>query len=406
MQAIQVASRKASNKRVSRSQQERLFIVFTVLVILTAWVVGYFRSDADALEFAYAVIPGAECIDQSGSLYVGRRASDGEIIGYAAVGEANGYGGPIKVIVGMDLAGDILGVEIIENHETPGFFRLIDSTGYIDQFLESRVDSPLQLGVDIDGISGATLSAEGIAASVRQALREIAENGLKSPLPPEKKLIKFGFPEIALIGLYAAGYFSHKQKNPRLKARLRWVTLTTGMLVIGFIYTAPLTISQIIALLSGYWPDWHNNLYWYFLIGGILFITTLDKNPYCAWFCPFGAVQETLAALTGAKHYRPRQWRNFLTWLPRILALTSIALGLILRQPGIAGYEPFATLFDLRGTVFEWGLLVVTVLASLILYRPFCNFICPIDPVVDFIGAVRRFGRNVWKRWKPKTDQK
>jgi uncharacterized protein with FMN-binding domain len=398
---------KTSHKRSTRSQRERVFIVFTTLVIITAWVIGYFRKDSDALAFAYKVIPTAERVEQNGSLYIGRTADGESIVGYAAVGEAPGYAGPIKVIVGMDLSGEILEVKIIENRESPGFFRLVASTGFIDQFLEQNVKSPLQLGTDIDGISGATLSSEGIAASTRQAVREIAVNGLNTSRPPEKKQIKFGLPEIVLIGLYAAGYFSHKQKNPKLKVRFRWLTLTTGMIVLGFIYTAPLTISQIIALLSGYWPDWHNNLYWYLLIGGILFVTTVDaKNPYCAWFCPFGAFQETLAAVTGAKHFRPRPWRKILTWLPRVLALTAIVLGLVLRQPGVAGYEPFATLFDLRGTAFEWILLAITILASLIFYRPFCSFICPIDPVVDFIHAIRRFGKDVRRQWQQKPAQK
>ena len=188
---------------------------------------------------------------------------------------------------------------------------------------------------------------------------------------------------------------------------MRWATLLSGMVLLGFIYTAPLTISQIIALLSGYWPDWHNNLYWYLLIGGIIFVTTVDaKNPYCYWFRPFGAFQETLAQLTGATVCRPRQWKDFLVWLPRILALAAIVLGLIFRQPGLAGYEPFATLFDLRGTAVEWGLLVVTILTSLIIYRPFCNFICPIDPIVEFISAARRLGKDTWNQWKLKSAQK
>jgi len=401
-----LASSGNVNRLILRKQRERLGIVLTVLIVAAAWIIGYFREDSDVLESAMVVLPGASQIDQKNALFIGKTAED-EIVGYAAVGEATGYGGPIKVIVGVDLNGGILGVEIIENRETPGFFRLVDSTGFVDQFIAKRFDSTLAINVDIDGISGATLSAEGIAASIRQAVRIIASDGLESPLPAEKRQIKFGIPEIILIGLYTAGYFSHKQKNVKLKSRFRWITLTTGMVVLGFIYTAPLTISQVIALLSGYWPDWHNNLYWYLLIGGILFVTTVDaKNPYCAWFCPFGAFQETLAAISGAKHFRPRPWRKYLTWLPRILAMTAIVLGLALRQPGVAGYEPFATLFDLRGTAIEWGLLVVTILASLFLYRPFCNFICPIDPFVDFISAVRRLGKDAWIQWKPKPAQK
>lgn len=39
-----------------------------------------------------------------------------------------------------------------------------------------------------------------------------------------------------------------------------------------------------------------------------------------------------------------------LLWLQRGLALTAIVMGLALRQPSVGSYEPFATLFDLRGT--------------------------------------------------------
>jgi polyferredoxin len=208
-------------------------------------------------------------------------------------------------------------------------------------------------------------------------------------------------PEAVLILLYAAGYFGHRLRQRAWKQRVRWLTLLTGLVVLGFLYTMPLTISQVVSLLSGYWPDWHTNLYWYLLIGGILFVTTVDaKNPYCSWFCPFGAFQECLAALSGAKHYRPRRFSAFLTWLQRGLALTAIVLGLALRRPGVAGYEPFQTLFDFRGTAVQWVFLVILILASLIVYRPFCTYLCPLDPVVDFIGEGRRRVREAWQLWQ------
>ena len=60
----------------------------------------------------------------------------------------------------------------------------------------------------------------------------------------------------------------------------------------------PLTISRVSSFLLGFWPQWQTNLYWYLLIGGVLFIATADnKNAYCAWFCPFGAAQECMAAI-------------------------------------------------------------------------------------------------------------
>ena len=382
----------------------RRILIGSILLAIAAWLFGYFSNDTNVLPSVPDVIPGAARVEQRGKLYVGLDAQ-GNVSGYAAIGQGQGYGGPVEMLVGTDLNGEITGVKIIVQRETPGFFRLILGNDFISQFVGLNYKDPLRLNADLDAVSGATVSSEGIAMSIRQAVRQIAQDGLDSPQPEEKQTIKFGIPEITLIGLYAAGYFGHKQKSGAWKRRIRWGTLIVGMVVLGFIYTTPFTISQVVSLLSGFWPDWHNNLYWYLLIGGILFVTTVDaKNPYCSWFCPFGAVQECLAQVTGAKFYRPRKWSAFFTWLQRGLAFSAVLLGLAMRRPGIAGYEPFATLFDFRGTTFEVALLVLVILASLLIYRPFCNYLCPLDPVYDFIAESRRWIREVWKNVKRKNQ--
>lgn len=369
---------------------------------LAAWIYGYFTSGTEILPLVPEVIPGASRVEDRGEYYLARD-ENGDVVGYAAVGEAPGYCGPMETLVGVSPEGNILGVQVIDHCESPGFFRLIASQGFTDQFTGLDYDQTLVIGQDLDAVSGATLSAEGIASSAREARRKLAGGVFDSPLPPERKRIKFGWPEVSILLLYAAGYIGHKLRG-KWKRRIRWGTLLTGMVVVGFIYTMPITIGQLIAFLSGYWPDWHHNLYWYFLLGGILFITTVDaKNPYCSWFCPFGAYQETLAQVTQAPIYKPRKWREAFTWLQRGLAWLALVLGLALRNPGVAGFEPFATLFDLRGTVVQWVFLGVVTIASLIMYRPFCNYLCPIDPAVDFIGEMRRWVLEVWNSWRKRV---
>jgi NosR/NirI family transcriptional regulator, nitrous oxide reductase regulator len=393
----------SNKKSINRRRQ---ILIGSVILALSAWLIGYFSSTADVIPTIPEIIPGAGRVETLANIYIAYD-SDGEIIGYAALGETQGYAGPIEMLVGIDLQGNITGVKVFSQRETPGFFKLILNAGFPEQFIDRSFRDPLQIGNDLDAVSGATVSAEGIAASTRQAVRLIAQQGLGSPLPPEAKKIKFGIPEITLIGLYAAGYVGHKQRHAKLKKGIRWGTMLTGMVVLGFIYTAPFTIAQVISLLSGYWPDWHNNLYWYILIGGIIFVTTVDaKNPYCSWFCPFGAFQECLAQVTNAKLYRPRKWSEFFTWLQRGLAFTAVLLGLALRRPGVAGYEPFATLFDFRGNAIEVIFLVVITLASLLMYRPFCNYLCPLDPVYDFIAESRRWVREGWQVWKKREMKK
>ena len=383
-----------------KQQRERLLIVLTVALVVGAWIVGYFTSGTDVAPLVPDLLPGTAEVRTDGPIFVALDES-GTVLGYAALGSAPGYGGPIDMLVAIDPSGEIVGTQVVTERESPGFFRLVKSSEMIEGYNGRSITDSLQLGQDLDAVTGATVSAEGVAAAVRAATREIANEALNVSLPAEQKPIQFGWPEAILLLLFASGYLTHKWHNRKWKMRARWGTLIAGMIFLGFVYTVPLTITMIISLLSGYWPDWHNNLYWYLLIGGILFVTTVDaKNPYCSWFCPFGAFQECVAAISKAKPYRPRDLSEALKWVQRGLALAAIVLGLALRRPGVASYEPFATLFDLRGTAVQWIFLVLIILASLITYRPFCNFLCPLDPVVDFIAATRRWLKEGWTRWR------
>ena len=91
--------------------------------------------------------------------------------------------------------------------------------------------------------------------------------------------------------------------------------LDIGLVVLGFLYNSPVTLAYITKLLLGYWPQWQTNLYWYFLIGGILFVFTVDnKNPYCQWICPFGAAQECMGVIGGARSRGSRRFATVLRW--------------------------------------------------------------------------------------------
>lgn len=379
----------------------RWVALISLILIAVAWFIGYRRGTSNVSSLVKSVLPGTNVVESQGDLFVGRQAVGGPITGYAAVGVASGYGGPIDVLVGVSPEGEVLGLRVVQQHDTPGFFRLLQNQGFYNQYVGQSIDQPLYLGQKIHAVSGASFSSQGVADGVIRAIQTINSGALHMTLPPRSRSLHFGIPEVILILLFVSGYFGHRLHNPQWKRRIRWGTLLTGMIGLGFIYTAPLTIANIISLLSGYWPDYHNNLYWYLLIGGVVFVTTTQgENPYCSWFCPFGAFQECLAAISGAKSYRPRRLHRVMQWVQRGLALTAVLLGLAFRMPGGASFEPFATLFDLRGSIEQWALLVTVVLASIFIYRPFCGYLCPVAPVVDLIGEGRRFLHEVWLKWK------
>lgn len=93
----------------------------------------------------------------------------GQVIGYAFVGEANGYGGVVKVLVGVDEESDqILAVKVLEHTETPGLGSKVEDASFRNQFVGKTVQDAIQLGQDIDNISGATVSAEAVVRAVRR----------------------------------------------------------------------------------------------------------------------------------------------------------------------------------------------------------------------------------------------
>ncbi|MBX3085486.1 MAG: 4Fe-4S binding protein [Anaerolineae bacterium] len=398
-------------KRQAQQRRRQLIATLVALVILIgAWLFGRFNVTADYSSVVLGVLPGAQRFEQrDNGLFVGYQtdeAGNSVIVGYAMAGSATGYGGPLTLLVGTDIAGSIVGVHIVDNRETPNFFRQLETRQFYDQFAGKNYTNQFNFGSDIDGVSGATLSAEAVAQSIRTAVRDIAANAIEGAvIPPIQQDVKVGVPEVALLALFVVSFLLHRVKErPHVKKYGRWIVLMTGLLVLGFVLNKPFTLSNVITLLSGYWPDWHNNLYWFLLLGGIFLVTIVQgKNPYCSWFCPFGAAQELLGSLSGAKHYQPQGIYNKLRWLQRGLSFTAIVLGLALRQPGVASYEPFGTLFDLKGSWPQWVLLTLVLFGSLVIYRPFCNYLCPLDPVVDYIGEFRRLGKNLWRQ-RTKTE--
>lgn len=385
--------KQRQEKRFSRNQWIGLA---ALLGLLAAWFFGYLAQNTAADSYVEQLLPGAARVEQAAGVFTAYDAA-GTLLGYAALGEAPGYAGPIRVLVGVDPQGEILGVLVIQQRETPGFYRQVDRFDFLDQFTGSAVDQRFVLGDDLDGLSGATLTAEAIARGVRQASRQIATQELGQSIPPEPEPVRFGWPEIALLAFFATGFIGHRLRNKKTQQTMRWASLVAGVIIIGFLFNKPLTVAHWTSLVAGYWPLWQHNLYWYLLIGGVAFVTLVDrKNPYCNWFCPFGGLQELIGTMSGAKVFRPRSLHEPLKWIQRGFAYGAVVLGLAFRQPGATSYEPFGALFGLKGSWPQFALLGMVLIASLVVMRPFCNYLCPVDPVVELLNTLRRWIDKTW----------
>lgn len=382
--------------------------IFAAVTIILAWVIGYAINQTPS-PICKHVLPEAELCKPLGEDTlegVIQHDDDTEtVVGWSIIREAPGYAGPIRVMVGVSSSGELSGVYVITHSETPAYFDKIIESGFTEKFVGIQANSPFELGDGIEAVSRATITSRAINDAVREASYTIAETQLGYSVEREEELVQFGVPEIALISLYLIGYFGH-QGGFKYKKIVRWMSLLAGLFILGFAYNLPLTVTHINSLLLGFFPNWRNNLYWFLLVGGIFLVVTVDnKNPYCQWFCPFGAAQECLGAIGGARVWSPgRKLRQNLQWMQRGLAWSAIVLGLIMRKPGFSSYEIYGALFSLTGSWPQWVILVIIILMSLFIKRPWCNYLCPMDPIVDFIQAARRWSRQGFRRWKNKIN--
>ncbi|MBT3313951.1 MAG: 4Fe-4S binding protein [Anaerolineae bacterium] len=383
-----------NNRSKNPKKTERLLGILALLSFIVAWAIGYQLENADVEPYLHQVMPAASHFEKLDAIsYAAYTDTDAQTpSGYIGIGESNGYGGPLKLAVAVDLEGTITGMAVIQHRETPSWFRKVNESGFLKSFLSKSYEDAFQLGEDVDGITSATYTSRAIAESALEGSRSIAANQLGFDVPPiPKPKIAFGTPEIALLALFGVGYFGH-QRNSKYKKQLRWSSLLVGMVVLGFMYNKPFTLSMINQVLLGFWPQWQSNLYWYLMIGGIVFVFTVDnKNPYCQWFCPFGAAQECMGAIGGAKNYSPGRYRNFFKWLRRGVVWFAILVALLFRSPGLTSYEIFGTLFALVGSNPQFILLGIVLIVALFIKRPWCTYLCPIGPVDEFIRMVRKW---------------
>lgn len=392
----------AASKEDPSTRTERILAVCAIAMMIGAWFVGFYRAEGDLQSYLERTLPEAGFLKLTEKTTYTAWEDDTQdrLMGFVSTGTAHGYGGQMSVAVGVDTAGTIVGLTIIDHKETASFLRRVLRRNFLEQFVGQTVNDAFLLGQDIQGVTGATVSSRALAECIRRASRRIASRNLGLPVIPEPSPpTQWGLPESLLIVMFVTGFIgrAHRFKYTNI---LRWASMLTGLIFLGFVFNRPLTLTVINRLLLGFWPQWRLDLYWIILLVGIVFVLNADnKNPYCEWFCPFGAAQECLGAIGGARVPTPERLRTPLKWFQRILAFSAIIVALIYRNPSVSSYEVFGALFHLIGSNWQFGLLAVVLVTSLFLKRPWCRYLCPLRPVVDFIRLIRNWTKHLYQKW-------
>lgn len=88
----------------------------------------------------------------------------GAPLGYVLTVSAKGYAGPVRIALGIDKSGTVIGYAVLEHEESPGFGANCENEDIKQQFLGITAASQL------DGITGATITSNALRSETQAAI--------------------------------------------------------------------------------------------------------------------------------------------------------------------------------------------------------------------------------------------
>lgn len=113
-------------------------------------------------------------------IYTAKAGND--VVGYAIKVAPKGYGGAVEVVAGVTVDGNINGIKVGNNNETPGLGKNAATPKFQEQFGGKTWASPLNViksgtpkDNEIAALSGATITSRAVTDGVNQALEAAKE---------------------------------------------------------------------------------------------------------------------------------------------------------------------------------------------------------------------------------------
>ena len=154
----------------------------------------------------------------------------------------------------------------------------------------------------------------------------------------------------------------------------------------------------------------------YYITGCLILLGVLLGRLICGFMCPFGWLQDLLHKIPGkklsTKKLKPLRYLKYLVLVLTVILLPAFLvndLGMgdpifckfLCPQGVLEGAIPLAATDDgiraALGRLFSWklGILVAIIVLSIIFYRPFCKWLCPLGAFYGLMNRVSLLGIKV-----------
>lgn len=196
---------------------------------------------------------------------------------------------------------------------------------------------------------------------------------------------------IIFMGAAILGFFLKKRA-------VRWIVMLGSLALLGFLQMGcPSPIGAIQNILVT--PMEFSKTLPFWIKVAVVLIPAFFLGPvFCGWVCPKGVIQELL--------YRrelgiqiPDKLDNSLRKIPYVVLAALIAVPVLFHVKVFTGaVSPFKVIFNLMGPPLALAFLIVVLISSLFIYRPFCKYACPVGALLNLASRIGIF------RIKPGED--
>ncbi|MGY4707451.1 4Fe-4S binding protein [Candidatus Bipolaricaulota sp. J31] len=243
-------------------------------------------------------------------------------------------------------------------------------------------------------VAGAVQAWAALAGPPTSSFQLGGSQSAPEPTLGERLALAFSDPQLLLylgLTLLAAALFLLARR--KVRRWLRWGMLISSLAVLGFYFGGcPCPVGSVTKLGFIFTDPV------VYLIPFVLFLipvvaALLVGRVFCGWVCPLGAVQEALGGWSRRRNTVPTTLDRPLRYLKYLLLAGLVALAALGVRLHWSRYDPFRAIFTGSGTWIAIGLAAAFGSLSLVVYRPWCRYVCPLGAVLALAtraGLARR----------------
>ena len=370
---------------------KKFFRIFRILLVASAFVAAFFmlkepaKTSEDSCnldkEAAKKIFAAAESFKKIGEeCFYDVFDTSGNMLGrvlYTKPDETSigGFGGSLRVVVGIDQKGNIAGTELGDNYESVGFIERVRNEGFFKKWNGLSVADAAK--AEVDTVSGATMSTRAIKSMVALNLSKYSGSEFQANSTETEPV----WLEIVVFLLLAYSIFAFF--FPQKTAKFRIFHLTLLAVVLGFIGGFALsfesfknwTVSASIALIPAV-----------ILASALIIPIVSGRNFYCTFVCPFGAMQELLGRIPLPKKNLPQKFMKGVAVFKVVLLVALYILMIFKVVTDFTVFEPFSAFKFNAAAVPSLVITALFLIVSLFINRPWCRFFCPTGTLINMFA--------------------